>query len=79
MTDVYGKEGRLNSKFLVHTKAALKSIAQVTNELNQSFPLPTDVTGSGISRVAAYLHLLHHQVCRFYSRSYIVSLNLKSV
>jgi proline utilization trans-activator len=61
VTNVYGKEGRLNSKFLVHTKAALKSVASVTDELNDSFHFPLETPAEGISRVSAYLHLLHHQ------------------
>jgi proline utilization trans-activator len=69
--DLYGKDGRQKSKFLVHTKAALRDIAKVTDELNDSFRMPLDSPIS-ISRVSAYLHLLLHQVSREWSmRGYL--------
>lgn len=60
---VYGAKGRLNESFVVSTKAALKNIAQVTEELNTHFHLNISETSVGMSRLAAYLHLLNHQVC----------------
>lgn len=60
---VYGTEGRLNKKFIYSTKNALKATADVTDQLNKSFALPATRSGTGISRLSAHLHLLHHQVC----------------
>lgn len=59
---VYGMHGRLNKKFLISTKAALESVAGLSDELRQSFPLHLDEPFSGISRMSAHLHLLYHQV-----------------
>ena len=59
---VYGAEGRLNRKFIKNTKDALKGTASVTDQLKQSFDLPVPGSTGGISRLAAHLHLLHHQV-----------------
>lgn len=63
VTAIYGIHGRLNSKFLLSTKSALERIAGMADELRDTLPLPTDNTLNGISRIAAYLHLLYHQVC----------------
>ncbi|KAF9878797.1 C6 transcription factor [Colletotrichum karsti] len=58
---VYGRDGRLNNKFMLGTKTVLESIAQLSNELQQSFSLPLERDTSCISRTSAHLHLLHHQ------------------
>lgn len=61
---VYGMDGRLNRKFLVRTKAALASTTDLAADLQRSFDLQLDKpTISGVSRMAAHLHLLYHQVC----------------
>lgn len=59
---IYSSEGRKSNKFLASTKRALKSIAAVTSSLNQNFGIPDSGSVAGISRTAAYLQLLHHQV-----------------
>lgn len=57
-------DGRLNRKFLVRTKAALASTTDLAADLQRSFDLQLDKpTISGVSRMAAHLHLLYHQVC----------------
>ncbi|PLB50613.1 Zn(II)2Cys6 transcription factor [Aspergillus steynii IBT 23096] len=59
---VYGPDGRLNRKFLVRTKAALASTADLANELRQSHDLRLEEASiSGVSRLSAHLHLLYHQ------------------
>ncbi|KAL0941385.1 C6 transcription factor [Colletotrichum truncatum] len=58
---VYGRDGRLNNKFMLGTKDVLESMAEVANELQQSFALPLEKDTSCISRISAHLHLLHHQ------------------
>ncbi|KAH8672613.1 fungal-specific transcription factor domain-containing protein [Tricladium varicosporioides] len=61
LNTVYGVDGRLNRRFMSSTKAALKSIASVTDQLMRSFELPSGESMAGISRLSAYLYLLHHQ------------------
>ncbi|KAF4482885.1 putative transcriptional regulatory protein [Colletotrichum fructicola] len=58
---VYGRDGRLNNKFMLGTKTVLESMAHVANDLQQSFALPLERDTSCISRTSAHLHLLHHQ------------------
>ncbi|KAJ5595536.1 uncharacterized protein N7459_001744 [Penicillium hispanicum] len=58
---VYAIDGRLNRNFLILTKTALARIASVADELRTAFPLHLDRAVSGVSRTAAYLHLLYHQ------------------
>ncbi|KAI9933007.1 hypothetical protein MW887_009261 [Aspergillus wentii] len=59
---VYGPDGRLNRKFLLRTKAALSSTADLADELQNSFDLRLDESSiSGVSRLSAHLHLLYHQ------------------
>ncbi|TDZ25306.1 putative transcriptional regulatory protein [Colletotrichum orbiculare MAFF 240422] len=58
---VYGRDGRLNNKFMMGTKEVLESMAGVADELQQSFALPIERDTSCISRSSAHLHLLHHQ------------------
>ncbi|KAL4948001.1 hypothetical protein BDW69DRAFT_102889 [Aspergillus filifer] len=59
---VYGADGRLNRKFLLRTKAALASTTDLAGDLQRSFDLQLDKpTISGVSRMAAHLHLLYHQ------------------
>lgn len=62
VTTVYGIEGRLGKDYLVNTKAVLKKIADTTDHLNESFYIPMAGSLAGLSRLSAYLHLLHHQV-----------------
>ncbi|KAK1622528.1 fungal-specific transcription factor domain-containing protein [Colletotrichum phormii] len=59
----YGLDGRLNNKFMLGTKEVLASVAEIADELQQSFALPLERNTSCISRTSAHLHLLHHQVC----------------
>ncbi|KAL0783327.1 hypothetical protein CaCOL14_001233 [Colletotrichum acutatum] len=58
---VYGLDGRLNNKFMLGTKEVLASVAEIADELQQSFALPLEKDTSCISRTSAHLHLLHHQ------------------
>ncbi|WQF82117.1 hypothetical protein CDEST_07131 [Colletotrichum destructivum] len=58
---VYGLDGRLNNKFMLGTKEVLASVAEVADELQQSFALPLEKDTSCVSRTSAHLHLLHHQ------------------
>lgn len=61
LNTVYGAEGRLDKRFLLITKDALKKVATVTDQLNSSFAVLGDGAKSSISRLSAYLHLLYHQ------------------
>ncbi|KAE8155257.1 fungal-specific transcription factor domain-containing protein [Aspergillus avenaceus] len=58
---VYGVEGKLDSRYLGATQSVLRSIATVTEQLNNSFDLHENGTAGGISRVPSHLHLLEHQ------------------
>ncbi|KAF6831213.1 C6 transcription factor [Colletotrichum plurivorum] len=58
---VYGRDGRLNNKFMLGTKEVLARMAEVADELQNSFALPLERDTSCISRTSAHLHLLHHQ------------------
>ncbi|KXS98756.1 hypothetical protein AC578_9030 [Pseudocercospora eumusae] len=58
VNNIYGKDGRLRNRFLVHTKAALQSLATINEQIN-TFPLGRPE--NSISRVTAYLHLLQHE------------------
>ncbi|GAB1193406.1 hypothetical protein APSETT444_002622 [Aspergillus pseudonomiae] len=60
---VYGPDGRLNRNFLLRTKSALASAAEVITELRKCYDLRLDESSiSGVSRLSAHLHLLYHQV-----------------
>ncbi|KAG9569191.1 hypothetical protein KCU71_g4041, partial [Aureobasidium melanogenum] len=59
--NVYGREGRLNRQYVSHIKEALKDIAHITDQLHGCFELSPDDSEFGISRLSAYLHVLHHQ------------------
>lgn len=59
---VYGIEGRLGPEYLVNTRNVLKKLAALTDNLNESFHIPMTGSLAGLSRLSAYLHLLHHQV-----------------
>lgn len=61
--EVYGAEGRLQASFLPSVREVLTKIASIAGDLNGCFPLPSDRSGAGISRAAAHLHLVYHQVC----------------
>lgn len=52
----------MDSRFLASIKNALKSLASVSDERNNGFPLNLRNPLSSISRLSAYLHLFHHQV-----------------
>ncbi|KAK7228238.1 hypothetical protein V2G26_000408 [Clonostachys chloroleuca] len=58
---VYGTDGRLNKRFLIKTKEVLSGIADLTDELQQKFPMQANGPFSTISRTSGYLHLLYHQ------------------
>ncbi|KAB8076106.1 hypothetical protein BDV29DRAFT_200469 [Aspergillus leporis] len=61
-SSVYGPDGRLNRNFLLRTKSALASAAEVVNELRKCYDLRLDESSiSGVSRLSAHLHLLYHQ------------------
>lgn len=53
----------MDRRFLGSVKNALKYLASVNDERNKSFPLHMGNSMSSISRLSAYLHLFHHQVC----------------
>lgn len=59
---VYGPDGRLDKRFLTNTKSSLTSMADIADELNNSFGLPSDDSIEGISRLSATLHLSYHHV-----------------
>ncbi|KAH0362725.1 proline oxidase, partial [Aureobasidium melanogenum] len=59
--NIYGREGRLNRQYVSHIKEALKDIAHITDQLHSSFELSPDDSDFGVSRLSAYLHVLHHQ------------------
>lgn len=67
---VYGAEGRLGREYLANTKSVLRKIADTTDQLNNSFHIPATESMSGLSRLSAYLHLLHHQVSLGYCYIY---------
>ncbi|KAJ9363407.1 Zn(II)2Cys6 transcription factor [Paecilomyces variotii] len=58
---IYGPDGRLNTSFLLSTKSALASVAGLADEMRRMLPIPLENSASGISRLAAYIHLLYHQ------------------
>ncbi|KAK5102621.1 hypothetical protein LTS08_003421 [Lithohypha guttulata] len=74
LNSVYGQEGRLNRKFISSTKNALKAIAGITDQLKKSFEFPPSGSAAGISRLAAHLHLLHHQCVVLATRPLLFSL-----
>ena len=52
----------MDRRFLGSIKNALKSLADINDERDHSFPLDLRLSTSSISRISAYLHLFHHQV-----------------
>ncbi|KAF5857274.1 hypothetical protein ETB97_005999 [Aspergillus alliaceus] len=61
-SSVYGPDGRLNRNFLLRTKSALASAAELVSELRKCYGLRLDESSiSGVSRLSAHLHLLYHQ------------------
>lgn len=46
-------------------KESLKTIAEANDERNESFPLDLENPTGGIDRLAAYLHIFHHQVSTY--------------
>ncbi|KAB8271072.1 hypothetical protein BDV30DRAFT_214148 [Aspergillus minisclerotigenes] len=61
-SSVYGPDGRLNRNFLLRTKSALASAAELVTELRKCYDLRLDESSiSGVSRLSAHLHLLYHQ------------------
>lgn len=65
MLAVYGKEGKIDRRYISATQAVLHDIAKVTEQLNTSFDLYENGSTRGISRISAHLHLLEHQVRGF--------------
>ncbi|OJJ42312.1 hypothetical protein ASPZODRAFT_20635 [Penicilliopsis zonata CBS 506.65] len=59
---VYGPDGRFNRRFLLKTKSTLASIVELAHDLSKAYELRLDEPRvTGVSRLAAHLHLLHHQ------------------
>lgn len=50
----------------MRTKEALPGVAELTDTLQQDFPLVLDDAATGISRTSAHVHLLYHQVRLLY-------------
>lgn len=48
-------------RYVSNTRQALLDIARITDELHRCFEITPEKSDVGISRLAAYLHLLHHQ------------------
>ena len=59
---VYGAEGRPGKEYLTNTREVLTQLASTTDQLNATFALSTHEDMAGVSRMSAYLHLLHQQV-----------------
>lgn len=59
---IYGPDGRLDKRFLTSTKLSLTRIAAIAEKLSKSFTLVLDDPSESVSRLAATLHLRHHQV-----------------
>lgn len=59
---VYGVEGRSGKEYLTNTREILTQLAGITDQLNVTFTLSMQDSMAGISRMSAYLHLLHQQV-----------------
>ena len=59
---LYGNSGNLNRNYTSRAKEALENIADLSDELRTVFPLHQGGNMSGVSRVAAHLHLLYHRV-----------------
>lgn len=57
--------GARNDRLLVSMKESLKTIAEANDERNESFPLDLENPTGGIDRLAAYLHIFHHQVSTY--------------
>jgi hypothetical protein len=62
LSAVYGIEGKLDSRYLASTQSVLRSIVKVGEQPNFSFNLHANGAMGGISRIAAHLHILQHQV-----------------
>lgn len=73
---VYGAEGKISSRYLEATRSVLRDIAGVAEQVNSAFNVQTKKAFKGISRVAAHIHLLQHQVCIIGQPNYSVSLKL---
>ena len=67
---MYGKGQDPKKRFLVKMKEALKCIAYANDERNSLFPLDLKNDGA-VSRLAAYLHLFHHQVRRLLASNWM--------
>ncbi|CAG9949526.1 unnamed protein product [Clonostachys rosea f. rosea IK726] len=57
------------------TKEVLSNIADLTDELQQKFPMQANGPFSTISRTSGYLHLLYHQIQFESPDTYLESLN----
>ncbi|ETS84810.1 hypothetical protein PFICI_02835 [Pestalotiopsis fici W106-1] len=58
---VYGRDGKLDGRYIGATQLVLRDIAEVTQRLESSLDLHANEAMSGISRVSAHLHLQLHQ------------------
>jgi proline utilization trans-activator len=74
LNTVYGSEGRLTKRFIQSTKSSLKSIAEVTVQLRETFEELRGQNSGGVSRLAAHLDLLHHQCVVVTTRPLLFSL-----
>ena len=80
VSTIYGPDGRLDRRFLPSTRSALTSIADIAEELSRSFQLPMhDDVGEGISRQAAFLHLLYHHCIILATRPLLFTLFKKRI
>ncbi|KAI0153863.1 hypothetical protein BJ166DRAFT_594992 [Pestalotiopsis sp. NC0098] len=58
---VYGRDGKLDGRYIGATQLVLRDIAEVTQRLESCLDLHANEAMSGISRVSAHLHLQLHQ------------------
>lgn len=59
---MYGRDGKLDGRYIGATQLVLRDIAEVTQRLESCLDLHANEAMSGISRVSAHLHLQLHQV-----------------
>ena len=48
-------------RYVSNTREALLDIARITDQLHRCFEITPEKSDFGISRLSAYLHILHHQ------------------
>lgn len=61
---IYGVHNQKERNFMVEVKAILSRLAETLVVLRKHLPLDFDAPTQPLSRDAATLHLLLHQVCR---------------